>query len=954
MGGSPASRRRALAAAAFTLGLGAGAHAGDFALGNGDLVVRLGSDGGLREIGARGALRIRASASVPVVGTLEIVASRPEKTVDASTLSWSGDWVPGAAVVALHGTSDSIRVDLRAFLVPGKNLLALRYVVSGDVASLRYVMRFDDATSDVGRTPRMATLATNHALALGVPRIGVGADPPGAAPKALPARTLALQVDRHASATFYVGIGEDAWLDAALLECVKSGVEALDTASQARDLAFLQSGVRIDEPAAWSAVFDRSLLALRDARSDDGSFAGLGGGAAAALALDLAGHGDLSARFGRGRLDRGDADGEVLYDVARHGLATGEHEFLEGAWPAQKRVADGLGARIDATSGLLVGNDDWISPQPGFALWPNAVVVSGLRAAALVAEQLGHGEDAARWRERARTLAGRILTDGFDPNVRRFVPRIGFPGDDRVDSALLNLVRNEWFLPGTGAVGRDEPRFAATIAWIERTLLRVDGCLSRFEANPRGYSSRDGDYEPSARATAWLSEADCIQGWTRDADRSLTAVLASNTSDAPDEIVSALMGFLACVRPGEVAMHLADRPRIALRNVSVPFGRVDLQWERTGGAVRVTVRTRGELPLRVRLRLVPLEGEVIDAVEGTWSRDGRDVLVDVDVPAAGERSIRVSVRAAAPIVRLEHPERWRSPCIVVAGDAARSVRNAAESLREALAIYCSAGPILVNIQSIDIGLAGRDVILVGDPRDEPRLPDEFREAVESLPDAPQGVDEFLLVRRDDSQGNLTVLAGRDERRLVLALDALRRQIRDAALGPLIATDDARLADRTRRLDSLAPGVVREWLVSGPFPIAAGKADSAPLADAPASSVATRAFGELRLADTVPDARPGRFVARVSVRSSTARDAVLSIGTSDAADVYWNDKLGASLVGAREWRLDTDRVPVRLAAGWNRIVVSVTAPTGSASLSARLTDAQGNPLPEIEWRATTGR
>jgi hypothetical protein len=923
------------------------AAAADVTLGNGDLVVRLRPDGGLREISARGALRERDAAAVPVSGTLEIVRSRPERRTDAASFAWSGGFVEGTSVLALRGAGDGLAVDLHAFLVPGKNLLALHYVVSGEIESLRYVIRFGDDAGDAGRTPHVATISSTRALALGVARVGIGADPPGAPPERPLPGALALDVDRHADVTFFVGIGDDAALEQAVLDATHDGPAALEPAARSRDAAFLESGVRIAEPAAWGAVLDRALLGLRDAQAEDGALAAWRGGGAAAIALELSGHGDLAARFARSGLERTPASADAVFAGAHHGLASDDRAFLEEIWPALRRGADALAARIDGVPGLLVGADDWISNEPGFALVPNVEVVAALRAAGFAAEKLGHADDAGRWRERARTLAGRVLTDGYDRDARRFVPRIGFPADDRVDAAMLLLARSDVFAPGTGTVAPDQPRFAATVSWIERGLLNVDGTLSAFEPNPRAAARREGSLEASARATAWLAEIDFARGWARDGAARLDALasLARASADAPDETVAALLAGLACARPAgagapEIVVRLGPRRSGDVRNLAAVGRRLDVAWSESAKGSRVVLRSRDGQASRRPLRLVVAEGSFVAGVNAKWSRDGRDAVVEADVPAEGERALDVEVRTASSIVQLSHPERWRSPCILMVGDAPIALKNAAESLRETLAVARDAAPLLVNFRSTDIGLAGRDLIVVGDPRDQPRAPEFLRNEARAMPSAPNGTEEFLLARKEANAGNLTVLAGRDDRRLILAIDELTRRIRDAALAPIVASAEARLAERGRRIEALVEGVAREWRVSSSDGSGAGRA----------TTVRTHVFGELRLDDAALGDAPGPVTASVFVRSATARPAVLWVGSTTAAEIAWNDRPAGSVGGTREWRLDAERVPVAVDAGWNHVVVRVASPKG-ASLSLRVGTAAGGALPGVELRAT---
>jgi hypothetical protein len=78
--------------------------------------------------------------------------------------------------------------------------------------------------------------------------------------------------------------------------------------------------------------------------------------------------------------------------------------------------------------------------------------------------------------------------------------------------------------------------------------------------------------------------------------------------------------------------------------------------------------------------------------------------------------------------------------------------------------------------------------------------------------------------------------------------------------------------------------------------------------------------------------------------------VLWVGSTTAAEIAWNDRPAGSVGGTREWRLDAERVPVAVDAGWNHVVVRVASPKG-ASLSLRVGTAAGGALPGVELRAT---
>ncbi len=919
--------------------------------------------------------------------------------------------MPGTTILALLGKGDGVEVGLRAFLVPVSgdarrlDLLALRYEVSGEPVSLRYSIRFADETSEVARTPRLASVATLGALKLGIPRVGIGSDPPGAPPANAGPRSIALQVDRHSKATFYVGIGAEPDLDAAVLDAIGSGSGALEAAAAARDREFLESGVRIETPiASWGRRFDRSLLAIRDATADSGAILAGGGsdgeaqdlrvGTYTAVGLDLAGHPDLAGRFYQREIVRGGGPSEaasavqgpaiLLFGIAHHAAATGDRSFLEEAWPLVDRWASAYEAAIDAQPGLVIASDAWIATTAGYSTWANGEIVVGLRAASMFAKRLGHATESVRWGGAARTLAGRILAGGFDLETRRFVPYPGFPFDDRVDSGLLNLSRHEWFVPGAGAIGVDEPRMAATVAAIERALLAVDRRLSRFDSNPRGLDAIDGDYRPTPLGTAWLAQIDLLRKWPRDAEREITAIAAewptqesgANSGSltwAHGEFVATVMAFLACVRASaggriEIVTHLAAWPRAAARSLAVPGGRLDLEWERReeGTAIALRAHASNASDLHVRLRLVPLEGEVVSSIDVAWTRDGPTGFVDLDLGKGRAARFVASVERAASIERLSDPLRFRRPVIAIAGGSPRAVHLATNSLREVMAVHAEAPALVFNYGMAGSTGSGRDLVLVGDPRKGPRASDRLRGFVARLPQLPIGAETFVAVREADGDGSVTWLCGLDDRRTILAVQAFARRIRDASLDAVLATAEARDADRRRRLEALVEGEIREWLVCGPFsramPIGRAGEDAIPVAASVRPSPGdvlgehswtpahTGAFGRLALADAGIRG-PGVAYAHAYVRSPSARDATIFFGSTGAAAVYWNGRRVHSIDVELEWRLDRDPISVKLEEGWNRLLVEIGAPSGAAVLSARIASALGRPFADVEYRAS---
>jgi GH15 family glucan-1,4-alpha-glucosidase len=95
---------------------------------------------------------------------------------------------------------------------------------------------------------------------------------------------------------------------------------------------------------------------------------------------------------------------------------------------------------------------------------------------ALIARQLGLHDRAAYWRERADTIYTVIYRRGWNEEKQAFVST--FEGDG-VDASLL-------LLHDVGFLSADDPRFALTVAAVERELKRGDYIFRYVEADDFG------------------------------------------------------------------------------------------------------------------------------------------------------------------------------------------------------------------------------------------------------------------------------------------------------------------------------------------------------------------------------------------------------------------------------------------------------------------------------------
>lgn len=154
---------------------------------------------------------------------------------------------------------------------------------------------------------------------------------------------------------------------------------------------------------------------------------------------------------------------------------------------------------------------------------------------------------------------------------------------------------------------------------------------------------------------------------------------------------------------------------------------------------------------------------------------------------------------------------------------------------------------------------------------------------------------------------------------------------------------------------LQPGspLVRDFVVLGPFPISGAQGAKTTLpADGKAPSfsqgyvvgsrtlkwtVLRASSGMLDLFATLsPNENVAAYVG-FAVKSPNAQTLPLMIGSDDGVQVWANGALVATNNVVRGFRLDEDKVPVTLKAGWNTVVLKVAQGTAAWAVSARFPD-----------------
>jgi transglutaminase-like putative cysteine protease/tetratricopeptide (TPR) repeat protein len=226
---------------------------------------------------------------------------------------------------------------------------------------------------------------------------------------------------------------------------------------------------------------------------------------------------------------------------------------------------------------------------------------------------------------------------------------------------------------------------------------------------------------------------------------------------------------------------------------------------------------------------------------------------------------------------------------------------------------------------------------------------------------------------------LAILAGLDELVPPPALEAALRPAVAPGAHPLVAAQAAftlaHLLDQrgeTREAAALrAPlGLFAHWFVIGPF--GEGRpsfgARFPPETERAPPEVGHTYPGKLRevgwrAADAAvrdgvlyldgmlrPDTQAVAY-AVLYVRSDRARAAALRLGSAGPIKVWWN---GAEVLArdvVRPAVLDQDAVGVRMARGWNRLLIKTVVTDNAWRLYARLTEPSGAPLPVFETRGT---
>ncbi|MBX5467785.1 MAG: glycoside hydrolase family 15 protein [Firmicutes bacterium] len=221
-----------------------------------------------------------------------------------------------------------------------------------------------------------------------------------------------------------------------------------------------------------------------------------------------------------------DIEGDFLWLVYRFVEVTGDLPWLRYHWPGVEALVEWVARHWntkDASLWEFRGQDDHYTHSK-LMCWV------ALHYGAALADRVGKKGVARRWGEVADRLRAAIECQGFNPTLGHYVQTFG---GTRLDAALL-------LLPLYGFCPPDDPRFLATLAAIEQTLVRGHW-VYRYAEDMWGKA-----VHPFVLASSWLARVYLRLGRLQDARQLLEALVASATD----------LGLL-----GEHADQLSGEPR---------------------------------------------------------------------------------------------------------------------------------------------------------------------------------------------------------------------------------------------------------------------------------------------------------------------------------------------------------------------------------------------------------
>lgn len=176
-----------------------------------------------------------------------------------------------------------------------------------------------------------------------------------------------------------------------------------------------------------------------------------------------------------------DQVGSILWGLHQHYRMAGNRDFLQEMWPMVDRAAWYILSRINPEIGLVYSEQDLWEETGGYLAYTNATAVAGIRAAAAIAAELGHEEEARLWPQCAESLRLHIerelVQDGIYVGERN--PDHPFP----VRQDYLLDVSNIGLAVPYGVVDPRKREMARTVELLEQACDYPIGGVGRYASD---------------------------------------------------------------------------------------------------------------------------------------------------------------------------------------------------------------------------------------------------------------------------------------------------------------------------------------------------------------------------------------------------------------------------------------------------------------------------------------
>jgi GH15 family glucan-1,4-alpha-glucosidase len=204
-----------------------------------------------------------------------------------------------------------------------------------------------------------------------------------------------------------------------------------------------------------------------------------------------------------------DVEGDFVWLVYRYWRATGDAAFVRAYWGHLRVMVEWVADnwRLDDASLWEFRGRDGQYTHSKLMCWV------ALTYGAALAGAVGRADERRRWARAADEVRAAIEANAFLAASGRYGQAYG---SDALDAALLTM-------PLYGYCDPREPRFAATLAAIERTLVQ-DGLVYRYADDMLGRAAH-----PFLLAASWLARVYARRGEAQRARRMLDGLIAQAT-----------------------------------------------------------------------------------------------------------------------------------------------------------------------------------------------------------------------------------------------------------------------------------------------------------------------------------------------------------------------------------------------------------------------------------------